>query len=280
MNILITGARGYLGSLLSASLAKQHQVVLTSHTAEKMSGVATLNVTDRSSVFDQIVSAKPNIIIHAAAIANLSKCEAEPEFAISVNATGTLNVVQAANEVGARVIFISSLAACNPNLVYGRSKLIAEEYIHTTDAGFEILRLSMAFGLSPNTSSHRPFNKILDSALSDTPQIFDNSWRFQPTYTEHLIDVVDTLLSQPFQGRQLTVTVDKDCTMYELACDLLGSSLAHPGSLYAGREDIRVDPLNLIKHGLPLMTYDEMLQKIRNQLLGYQARTIARRALE
>lgn len=271
MKIFMTGARGYLGALFSTSLLARYQLALTSKTAERTSGIEELDVMDRGAVFDQIRLAKPDIIIHAAAVANLAKCEAAPDMAIAVNATGTLNVVQAANEVGARVIFISSLAARNTTLAYGRSKLIAEEHVQCTQAGFEILRLSMTFGLSPNTSSHRPFNKILDCALTGTPQIFDNCWRFQPTYTEHLLDVLDCLLAQPFQGRLLAVTVDRDCTMYGLACDLLGSSLARSGALYVGREDINVDPCNLTKYGLPLMTYGSMLERMRSQLVTHLA---------
>lgn len=271
MRIFLTGAQGYLGTLFSTSLQAQHQLVLTSRTGDPTSEIKTLDVMNRDAVFEQIRAAKPDIIIHTAAMANLAKCEAEPDMAIAVNAIGTLNVVHAANEVGAQVLFISSLAAGNPALVYGRSKLLAEAHVQCTRAGFEILKLSMTFGLSPNTSSHRPFNKILDCALTWTPQVFDNRWRFQPTYTEHLLDVLHCLLAYPFQGRLLAVTVDKDCTMYGLACDLLGSTLARPGILYQDREDITIDPDHLAKYGLPTMSYNTMLERMQDQLAAHLA---------
>lgn len=270
MKILITGANGYLGMLFRKSLHKQHQLVLTSRTKEQDSKVEALDVTKREAVFNQIKSVKPDIIIHAAAIANLAECEAAPELAIAVNSHGTLNIVQAANEVGARIIFISSLAASNSSIAYGRSKFIAEKYVQTTEAGFEILRLSMTFGLSPNTNNRRPFNKILNCALKGTPEIFDNYWRFQPTFTGHLLDILDCILNQPFQGRLLSVTVDKDCTMYELACDLIGSILPIPGKVYIGREETNLDTFHLIQHGLPQLTYEAMLKQMRLQLATYQ----------
>ncbi|MCF1442167.1 SDR family oxidoreductase [Ralstonia pseudosolanacearum] len=267
MKVLVTGARGYLGALLSVALSGSHDVVRTSRGDISNSLFQYLDVTDADCVKRVVAATVPDVIIHAAAMANLSVCEANPEAAFLVNAEGTLNVVQAANEVGARVLFISTLAASNPSIVYGRSKSAAEEHVKHVRMGHEIVQLSMTFGLSPNRASRRPFNKMLESFQTGKPRIYDNAWLFQPTCTEHVIAIVRQLLCRPFEGRRLAVTVDKRCTMYDIANDLLGPALVKGAALYRDREVVCIEADHLSRLGLPTMTYATMLQRMRIQLL-------------
>lgn len=269
MKILITGASGYLGALFSAALSDEHEVFPTSRSDIIDSATIFLDITDPSSVKRVIAVVAPDIIIHAAAMANLHACEADPAAAFLVNAEGTLNITQAANEVGARVLLISTLAATNLSIVYGRSKYAAEEHVRSARMGYEIVRLSMTFGLSPNTASHRPFNKMLDSYHRGDTNAYDNVWLFQPTYTGHLLAVIRQLLGVSFQGRCLIVTVDQSCTMYQIAYDLLGPGLVKGEAIYKDREVVRIAPDHLSLNGLPTMTYATMLQFMRTQLAGH-----------
>lgn len=269
MKILITGASGYLGALISAALSDEHKVISTSRSDRIGSATIFMDITNPSSVKRVIADTVPDIIIHAAAMANIDACEADPAAAFLVNAEGTFNITQAANEVGARVLLISTLAASNPSIVYGRSKSAAEEYVRNAWMGYEIVRLSMTFGLSPNTVSHRPFNKILNSFLTGNIEVYDNVWLFQPTFTGHLLATIRQLLSLPFQGRRLVVTVDQSCTMYQIAYDLLGPRLVKGEAIYRDREVVRIAPDHLSLNGLPTMTYATMLQCMRAQLTGY-----------
>ncbi|MEI7757050.1 MAG: sugar nucleotide-binding protein, partial [bacterium] len=60
MKVLITGANGQLGhELVRATIAAGHEVVATSH--------ETLDITDESAVELAIRTARPDVVIHAAA---------------------------------------------------------------------------------------------------------------------------------------------------------------------------------------------------------------------
>ncbi len=98
------------------------------------------------------------VVIHAAA---LTRARTEREL-MAVNVEGTRAVVEAANAAGARVVFISSLAAIGsgtpdrparedalprPINAYGRSKLAAEAVVRATASmPWTILRPSAVYG--------------------------------------------------------------------------------------------------------------------------------------
>jgi nucleoside-diphosphate-sugar epimerase len=64
---------------------------------------------------EKVRETKPDIIIHTAAYAGTDSCEQSPKESIDSNVFGTWNVVEAANEVNARVIFLSTTATYDPN---------------------------------------------------------------------------------------------------------------------------------------------------------------------
>jgi len=51
---------------------------------------------------------KPNVIIHTAAFTAVDQCEIEIMKAFNINGMGTAYVANAASEVGARLIYIST----------------------------------------------------------------------------------------------------------------------------------------------------------------------------
>ena len=269
MKILITGARGYLGSLLCTELRSKYNIIGTSFHEDINAKIIPLDIRDASSVIELLAALSPDVIIHAAAIANVSLCEKSPAEAFKTNSEGTLNMVRAANEIGAKVILISSLAARNPLTVYGKSKKMAEKYVRTVKSGYEIVRLSMTFGLSPNTTNRRPFNKIISTMRTGMPRIYDNYWRFQPTYTEHLILVINRILKQSFAGRCLEVTTEKACTMYQIASAVLRPISVQGAKLYYGRAEQLIDPEKLLSFGFPTCSYSSMIEGLRAQLASF-----------
>jgi len=269
MKILITGASGYLGSLLYEKLRYNYLVIGTSLHGNRTAKIIPLDIRNEQLVHEFFLTHSPDVIIHTAAIASVSRCEKNPVNAFKTNSQGTLNIVRAANRIGARVILISSLAAKKPVTIYGESKRKAEEYVQNTMAGYEIIRLSMTFGLSPNTTSRRPFNKIISTLLTGEPKAYDDSWKFQPTYTGHFISIVCHVLEQPFRGRYIEVTVDKICTMYQIASDLLSPLRVQRAHAYCGRSEQIVDPKYLQKLGFPTCSYSCMIARVREELANF-----------
>ena len=104
--------------------------------------------------------ARPDWIVLAAAYTDVDGCESHPELALAVNRDGAVNVAQAAKQIGAKLLFLSSDYvfdgkktspyeagdARNPQSVYGRSKAEAEVRLLEVLPECCIARTSWLFG--------------------------------------------------------------------------------------------------------------------------------------
>ncbi len=86
MRVLVTGANGFAGTWLCRHLEASGDQVLT----------PTVDVTDRAAVAAVVSESAPEAIYHLAGQANVGASWTDPFTTFEVNATGTLNVVQAA----------------------------------------------------------------------------------------------------------------------------------------------------------------------------------------
>ena len=154
MRIVVTGARGQLGTELVESASNRgHDVVATTR--------ATLDVCDRDATIEAMRSSRPDVIIHAAAWTAVDACESDPDRAMRDNGEATRNVVDAARACGARVMYVSTDYVFdgtkpipyvegdtpNPTSVYGASKLAGERAMGEMDA---IVRISWVCGFHGN----------------------------------------------------------------------------------------------------------------------------------
>ncbi len=133
MRFLVTGATGQLGWDVAELLERDGaEVVRGTH--------ASLPVEDAGVVAAAIEAARPDVVIHAAAMTDVDRCEEEPETAEAVNAVGTRHVAEAAARVGAHLLYVSTdyvfdgtatrpykeTDTANPVSVYGATKLAGE----------------------------------------------------------------------------------------------------------------------------------------------------------
>lgn len=223
MKILLTGASSYVGARLYFDLSKTQEIVGTYSGNRLSNKFLHLDITDSEEIKSLIKKEKPDTIIHAASIADARWCEANPELAVSLNQSATSNIVEEANAIGAKIIYISSFAAIKPENVYGRTKFESEKYVNATKAGFLILRPSLLIGYSPNTVNDRPFNRFLKNLDEKTEAIYDTSWHFQPSYLGHLSDVIMEIIGRNIWNETIAVAVKEIKTRYEVAMDILGA---------------------------------------------------------
>lgn len=122
-------------------------------------GRAEADITKPEQVRSALMKFRPDVIIHAAAIPSPDICETDPAQAYLVNVHGTRHVVEAANEVGAGIAYISSDSVFDgekqtpyvesdpttPPTVYGRTKLRSERLVEGSPRHW-IFRVSVLFG--------------------------------------------------------------------------------------------------------------------------------------
>ena len=99
--VLITGILGQLGFDLAKELTKRGVEYVAPSLEE-------LELTTEAGSKKFILEKKPDIIAHCAAYTAVDKAESEAELAITVNGMGTRWVAEAAREVGAKMIYIST----------------------------------------------------------------------------------------------------------------------------------------------------------------------------
>lgn len=269
MKILITGASSYVGARIYLDLSKDYHVVGTYNSSRLSSSFVKLDVTNKAEVSTILEKEKPDIIIDVAANANSRWCEANPEEAIKLNEKATQYLVDAANKINAKIIYISSFAAYNPDNVYAKTKYNSEQIIKNTKNGWIILRPSLILGFSPNITNDRPFNRLLKNKDEGTLAEYDTSWKFQPTSLGHLSDVIKEIINKNINNELIPVVVDELKSRYDTANDILspfGIKVIpidnHDTAHFSEKKDIS----KLKKLELPTCTYQDMINRIVEEI--------------
>lgn len=109
-------------------LAFRHRLQETGCTLENIIG----NVRDTHRVESSLLSANPHIVIVAAALKHIDRCEYATDECLKTNIHGLQNILAAIERHRHRltnletVLFVSTDKACSPVNVYGMSKAICE----------------------------------------------------------------------------------------------------------------------------------------------------------
>lgn len=268
MKILLTGASSYVGARLFFDLKNNFNVIGTSHQSNLFPQFLKLDTTSVEEVKKIIQHQRPDIIIHAAANANSRWCDANPDLAWEINVKATQYIADAANEIGAQVIFVSSYAATESINVYSKTKIQSEKIVHGTKAGYIILRPSFILGFSPNTKNDRPFNRILNNLDGKTDAIYDTSWKFQPTYLHHISEVIESAIQQKLKNVLIHIATPDLKSRFDVARDILEKF--HVPVLAINQHDAapvyKNDLHELRDLHLPTYSYKQMIDKIVEEI--------------
>jgi len=171
MKILYTGANGLLGQKISAATPQysNHAFLATARGKNRTKNLGTasyasMDITDRQEIENVLSEFRPDVIIHGAAMTHVDECEQHKELAYNLNVVGTQNIVDAAKELGAHVVHISTdfifdgqdgpyneEGIPNPVSYYGETKLQAEHIVQTVDS-WSILRTVLVIGIAEDLS--------------------------------------------------------------------------------------------------------------------------------
>ena len=149
---LITGAKGQVGHCLTQQLTSKAEILAVDRDE--------LDITDQSAVKKIVETFKPDVIINAAAHTAVDRAESEVELSEAINVKGPQYLAEAANEIGAVILHISTDYVfegtgtgeykeddqTNPQGVYGRTKLAGEIAVQQANPSSIILRTAWVFG--------------------------------------------------------------------------------------------------------------------------------------
>ena len=156
MKVMITGANGQLGRDLVELIGQQHETVGL--------GRNQLDIRNLKQCKQVVREIKPNVILHTAAYTAVDLAESQEDEAYAVNAYGSRNIAMAAEEIGAKLCYISTdyvfdgtaatpykeYDATNPQGVYGKSKYAGEQLVQSFSSQYFILRTSWVYGQHGN----------------------------------------------------------------------------------------------------------------------------------
>ena len=151
--ILLIGSAGQLGFELTRVLPAHGEVVALDR--------AALDLADADAVVAAVRSARPRLIVNAAAYTAVDRAESEPDLADAINTRAPGILAEEARRTGALLIHYSTdyvfdgaaaapydeQAAPNPVNAYGRSKLGGERAIAAAGGPSLVLRTSWVYGL-------------------------------------------------------------------------------------------------------------------------------------
>src|SRR5436190_19767189 len=161
MNVLITGANGFLGYYLSEKLlAKGYAVIATGKGNCRLPFLTdnnffydSMDFTDPYAVHDVFKKYQPQVIVHGGAISKPDECELNQWQAYLVNVEGTVTTLVNAAEQKSFFVFVSTDFIFDgqkgmykeddepgPVNYYGKTKLEAEELVKDYDYNWAIVR--------------------------------------------------------------------------------------------------------------------------------------------
>jgi len=272
MGILITGASSYVGARIYSDLGNKFDIRGTYLKNKLFQELEQLDITKKESVDKIIGILKPDVIIHAAAIPSASWCEKNPDLAKQINIQGTKNIINAAKDIGAKVIYISSFAAIHPSSLYGKTKFDSEEYVKQSGLDFVIFRPSLIIGQSPNTTNDRPHNRLLKNITEKIPPVYDTSWKFQPTWLGHLSECIDSVIEMGITNEAIPLAVPELKSRYDIAKDILSNF--NIKAIPEGKKKNQIPVLGeelseLSDLNLPQYSYKKIIIKVVNEIKDY-----------
>lgn len=169
MKVLITGAKGQLGNELMSIISNgQSEISKVSSFIKEMEiipmDIDKLDISDIVMVKKVIKEIKPDVVINCAAYTNVDACETDSDIAFKVNTIGPRNLAIATEEIGAKLVQVSTdyvfsgigktpfkeYDIATPYSVYGKTKLMGEEFVRELSSKYFIIRTAWLYGYVGN----------------------------------------------------------------------------------------------------------------------------------
>lgn len=209
--LLLTGPTGFLGRRLAPGLAGSWRVVRAGRGLEGPDAVA-LDLEDPGSIRRAFESVGPAAVVNSGAMADPDACEREPDRAKAVNQHAVRVLADLCAQSRARLVQISTDLvfdgekgwyseddAVNPLMVYGRTKLAAEEAALTRAPGAAVLRVSSLYGRPLGGRPTTTDEMRAKLSRGEPVAAFTDQWR-SPTPADQVPEIAGRVLSDGLSG--------------------------------------------------------------------------------
>ncbi|MCI8958104.1 MAG: dTDP-4-dehydrorhamnose reductase [Lachnospiraceae bacterium] len=237
MRVLVTGAKGQLGTDLMNELNRQGLEAIGVDIEE-------MDITDAESCRRVISREKPDAVIHCAAYTAVDAAEDNVELCSRINGQGTRNVAQACRDQGIKLMYISTDYVFDgqgtrpwepddprdPLNVYGETKYQGELAVEELLDQYFTVRIAWVFGLAGKNfiktmlrlGQERGAVSVVDDQIGS------------PTYTYDLARLLVDMIQTDRYGRY-HATNEGICSWYEFACEIFRQ---------AGMDQVQVTPVS------------------------------------
>lgn len=221
---LVLGSQGMVGSALGRRLlSRVFDSVLDA-------GKASWDLTDPLLTYGNILKMKPDVIFLSAYMPNVDACQDRSTDTMNMDAC--INIAAAADEIEAKIVFISSSYVFDGNSAtpyieddephpinhYGAQKLAVEDYIRLVCRKYVIARTVGLFGPDQKMKSFP--HQIIRAAQGGQKILAPKDQWMTPCHTDMFADIlVRVSLNTDFNGT-FHLSGDKSVTKAEFAADI------------------------------------------------------------
>lgn len=168
--LLITGASGFLGWNLCRVLSDAYEIqalYYRQNFEQKNISWERFNLLEENEIKELVNKLAPDVVLHAAAIANPNFCEEHPALSHHINVYATIALAEVCAERKIPLLFTSTDLVFNGNSApyseddfahplsqYGAQKLTAEEVLTQEFDNTLVCRLPLLFGWGPSYSNN------------------------------------------------------------------------------------------------------------------------------
>lgn len=256
--------------------------IISFHTSPviEASGFKTvsMDIRHKDEVESVISRLSPRVIINAAAVSDIHQCETQKDLAFGVNFTGSKNVAEVSEKIGARLIHISTDLVFDgitgnysekddphPLSNYGQSKIEADNFITSFCSNYCIVRPSLIYGASLN-SSESFIEKMLSGFQNGVPyRGFTDEFR-NPIYVRTLSAIILKLAQTTEFNELFHVCGPERLSRYDFALNVCAAFNLNRTLVIPAKSDEY--PLSSLRPRDCSMDIFKIKQKLKANILG------------